>query len=117
MAREASDVKLLQTLYSSSVLCPLAALLARTPLPSTGSITRQNLLEIVGGSATDAELFIRALLASGCLQPVSGATDAFKVDEAATETLLANTAGNDGVLVELAKVANAAFASQVSTGS
>lgn len=104
--------RFLQTLYSSSILCPLTALIARTSLLSMATITRHTLLEIADGSATDAELLLRALLASGCVRPSPGAPDAFNVDDAATESLLANTAGTDDVLVELAKVASAASSSR-----
>ena len=80
MEGEDQTTQILRTVYSTSLLCPLAALLSRTPLPATDLVTRQALLEIASGSQIDAELLTRALLASGCLQPVPGASGVFQVD-------------------------------------
>ena len=112
MDGEASDAKLLQTLYSSCLLCSLGAFFTRSPFPATSSVTRQTLLTLASGIEADAELLERALLASGCMQPLSGAAEAFTLCDAASKTLLASTAGHADVLAALVSVIIATSASQ-----
>lgn len=103
---------LLRTVYSTSLICPIITLLGGNPWPSTGTLNWQSLLEIAGGSHTDAELLKRALFTSRCLQPVSGDTDSYHVDDAWSASLVASVAIHDDVLTAIISAARAGSAAE-----